>query len=414
MKTLYKILEIEETATAEEIKKAYYKKAKEHHPDSNIDKNWTAEEIHEHEAIFNKIKHAYDVLKDEDSRKKYDKKLQEKRDKKEQQKRQQEREEAMKREEEARKAAEAEEELRQARAQRVAKQREEARRASSTYSSSDYASYYDDCYDDFDFYDEYDDYSFDREAHTQEKSTFKERWDERNTDFAKEYAKTHDDIPRDLSGVIALITKAGIINISGEMIYQLSRFKETEAGKFMTKYKSAAIGIALTAVLATTGFSTLSKAKSDSDKALNLTSETSISQQEEIQSRITLTRMYTIKAGDTLSGIAENASTTMNRLQEINNIKTASIIRMGATIEVPYNISKEDEEYYTETIAVEDMSLEDIATKYETTVETLKTLNEESINYLSDDSYIILSDTLVVPKFPTIKEVDAMKEYKTK
>ncbi|PSH00419.1 MAG: molecular chaperone DnaJ [Nanohaloarchaea archaeon SW_7_46_7] len=63
-KEYYRILGVNEDASQEEIKKAYRKKAKKYHPDSNSD---TADE-----EKFKKINKAYDVLSDEDKRKKYD------------------------------------------------------------------------------------------------------------------------------------------------------------------------------------------------------------------------------------------------------------------------------------------------------------------------------------------------------
>lgn len=407
MKTLYNLLEVEETASADEIKKAYRRIAKEHHPDANVDKHWTDEEKVKHEAILSKAGDAYDILKDEEKRKKYDEKLKEKRERYEQIKKEKERrkkEEAARKEAEAKKAEEA---------RREAKAREESqRRKTSTY-RDDYERDYRDNED------IYNDFNSRKNSHNKKTSTFKGRWDRRNREFAKEYRKTHD-IPQTAPGVIGIVTLAGLLNITSEMIYQMHRFKKTQAGRFVTKHKSAAVGIAVVIALTTTGFNSFSKDKTTgSATSIITTIETTTSQQEEIQSHITLTRIYTIKSGDTLSVIAENARTSMKRIQEINNISSPEIIRLGAVIEIPYNIYQEDEEYYTDTVEVEDMSLESIATKYETTIETLKKLNEESINYLSDNSYVILSDTLVVPKFPTIKEVKEMKnntmnDYNTK
>ena len=63
-KEYYELLGVNEDASQDEIKKAYRKKAKKYHPDSNSDTS--------DEEKFKKINKAYDVLSDEDKRKKYD------------------------------------------------------------------------------------------------------------------------------------------------------------------------------------------------------------------------------------------------------------------------------------------------------------------------------------------------------
>src|SRR5437868_2482630 len=61
-KDYYKVLGVPETATDKEIRRAYRKLAKEHHPDSNPG----------HEETFKDISAAYDVLSDDEKRKAYD------------------------------------------------------------------------------------------------------------------------------------------------------------------------------------------------------------------------------------------------------------------------------------------------------------------------------------------------------
>jgi len=65
MKSFYEILGVKDTASINEIKKAYHAKAKQYHPDLNPDNK-------EAESNFKKVAEAYEFLSDPEKRKEYD------------------------------------------------------------------------------------------------------------------------------------------------------------------------------------------------------------------------------------------------------------------------------------------------------------------------------------------------------
>ncbi|KAG6891260.1 hypothetical protein C0995_008512 [Termitomyces sp. Mi166 len=68
---LYETLEISKTATPEEVRKAYKKKALETHPDRLGPGVSSADKAH-HEELFRKVNNAYEVLRDPQNRRIYD------------------------------------------------------------------------------------------------------------------------------------------------------------------------------------------------------------------------------------------------------------------------------------------------------------------------------------------------------
>ncbi len=68
MKDYYKILNISQSATQSDIKKSYRALARQYHPDANVGDP-------KFDKIFADINEAYEILKDEEKRKEYDKGL---------------------------------------------------------------------------------------------------------------------------------------------------------------------------------------------------------------------------------------------------------------------------------------------------------------------------------------------------
>ena len=128
--------------------------------------------------------------------------------------------------------------------------------------------------------------------------------------------------------------------------------------------------------------------------------------------RMILNRNYTILKGDTLSRLASNANSSISELKQINGYETDDIY-YGRKMQIPYTIDTEDLEFYTESVKVNDYTLEELAKIYETDIETLYKLNPEAIMKIGDNTYYVLSDSLIVPKFITKQEYWDAKQAKS-
>lgn len=87
---------------------------------------------------------------------------------------------------------------------------------------------------------------------------------------------------------------------------------------------------------------------------------------------------YTIKQGDTLSGIAIKFNTTVDELVKLNNIKNRNLIITGNILKIKGKIEPSEMTHKTYTVKKGD-NLSIIAKKYNTTWQKIYSLNKETI-----------------------------------
>lgn len=103
------------------------------------------------------------------------------------------------------------------------------------------------------------------------------------------------------------------------------------------------------------------------------------------------TNTYTVKRGDTLYGIARDNNTTVDTLKTLNNLTTANL-SIGQTLKLPTPSSSPSGTTNTLTYTIKKGdTLYGIATKYNTTISALKSLNNLDTNTLT------IGKTLKIP-----------------
>ena len=242
----------------------------------------------------------------------------------------------------------------------------------------------------------------------EKKYPLKKRHERMSTVYDEAYADKVTSLPKE----ILFYTGKGTAHVFLEVFYQLSKLliDENETGTKYVLRNRRLIALALeVSVIASCGWLSPKKDHMETtQEPVNI--EMPISDVTKEDTRLVLTRNYLIKDGDTLSNIAYNANTSIDKLKRINGYDSDRIYTDSRMV-VPYTIEQEDLTYYTESINLEDDSLEEIATNYETDLETLYQLNQEAITKIGDQ-YIAISDTILVPKFSSKQEVQEMKAMK--
>lgn len=413
----YDILGVSRTASAEEIKKAFRKLAKECHPDLFQDRS--QEEIEKITKKFQTISNAYDIIGDETKRQEYDREFAE-----------YERRQAERR-------AQREEARRQASQQssQNSHQQDTSRQSRTSYSSSGRR--------------EETRRTEERRRQTvKEESGFKKafgdvkqawsevRQEEKKSPFFKRHKTLSGKIYRNyykkngstLDEVVFAL-KSGSLHILYETLYQLEKLThitEDSVPKYVIRNRVLAYILALTIVISgalatnNNGDYTIpqggetyqtSQGTPTPDKMNGEEYKEEQEKQEEAKLNQTYVAMrtYTIEQGDTLSELAEDANTSIEAIMAANFLESPDVIKYGQTLYIPYVIKGEDLKYATAVVYyTPGTNINDFAERYSTDASTIIALNKEAY----EDGNII-SEQVVIPTFISRQEINERKTAKT-
>lgn len=140
----------------------------------------------------------------------------------------------------------------------------------------------------------------------------------------------------------------------------------------------------------------------------NLTSNTlMIGQKLKVQNtEMPAANTYIVKPGDSLYNIAKNFNITVDQLKDANN-KTSNLLSIGEMLTIPLNNATSTNNSNTYTVKAGD-SLYQIALKYNTTVDNLKTLNNKTNNNLTIGEILIIPSSNNISTYHTVKNGDTL------
>lgn len=414
----YDVLGVSRTASAEEIKKAFRKLAKDNHPD--LFQKCSEEEIERRTKIFQKISNAYDIIGDEKKRQEYDKEFaayERRQEEASQQEERRQQQSYQRRTEDT--SSHRTQSSRHATGTNQQKQSHHTTQNSRTKTQGRHA-----------------EESGFKKAFSDIKTAWEEvRSEEKKTPFLKRHKTLDGRIYRNYykengSNLddIAFVLKSGTIHVFAELIYQLEKLThitEDTVPKYIIRNRVMAYAIALVMVFSAAAMSndnqTTVQPTTDSysqqtpdanqDKTTDIIhdgtyeDEQNKTDQANEDRDYVVMRTYTIKENDTLSQLAEDANTTVESIMAVNDLTSPDVIKYGETLYIPYVIEGEDLKY--STVAAYYQPGTDItafAEKYGTDAMSLYALNYEAF-----ENGEVISSTLLVPTFTPKSEINAQK-----
>lgn len=245
---------------------------------------------------------------------------------------------------------------------------------------------------------------------------FFERHQDLNQKMRKEFHRNVKSVP----GEIVYQMANGTLHVTYEFIHQLrklSYFNEDSVPKYVfrnRKLAAAALAVALMASMPGGGEDLQAFPTPDTtiSQTQDQTDQTAVEDTMGIvyeDPTITMNEYYEVVAGDTLSDISTRTGIKVHDIMELNGIINKELIRIGDKLVLPYIVDREDLQFYTINVPAKGISCRELAKKYNTDEATIKKLNQEAIAYVNT-GYVVLTDTAVVPNFVSVEELDMMRQ----
>ncbi len=404
----YQILGVDRNASDDEIKKAYKSKVKRVHPDlHDKEKTTNREEYAKCEELTKLYNNAYEILGDENKRSKYDAELAAYQARKNQKHSQKYYDDLFRHYQEPKNQPRSESE-------NTAKQKEIIEDRVLYYMLKELLDEIEEVWDEVRADEKRNSFTkrhskIDQKIKDDDKKTRTKVYVEQDSK-GNTYQRTQEE-PRTASETIRFQFERGIIHVASEFLTQLKKLdprKEKSVTKYVIRNRKNLAGIVAAAVafaVCVTPTTAKKEASPSTSSGSSYAYEQTTNLNEEANNEYTVFRKYKVEYGDTVSQLAADAGCSINEIRRQNNIANASSIYEGQQLIIPYHIDKEDLEYatYSDGVALGE-SLSEFAKRHSTTIDSIISLNEESI-----DDGVVLSESLLVPNFKSRGEIKIQK-----